>query len=457
MAKEPAALGPVADSEASEEPGPSAGASLGVGLDLPLLTQQVTKWAGSKRWWPGETDQEASVAAWTHLEDGAAQAGQETWILVLRLQGSRQLVQVPLLLEPVGGEPSAPNPALVGMQGQTAIMDAVGSPSFWKAWAGSAQFPAGSELGPESLLVAASEADPLSVEQSNSSVLLMGGDKPMIAKVFRVLHPGAHPEAEIPAALAGWGSLPTLQAVFETPIPSEKEAVCGAVLTDLVPGARDGFVLLREMANKGQDGTDLATAAGVAVAEMHNLLQERLGQGPPPKTDQLITRVKLLLEGVQNELEPADVEQIQDFMAHARAVLSEDDEGIATRVHGDLHLGQMLLDSRGTWQIVDFEGEPLRPLEERRAMDSPARDVAGMLRSFDYAGQADTTGNQEWVDTAQQAFLSGYNSRRQLSETDILRLRTYLLEKALYELQYESKFRPSWKRIPLSAIRALTR
>ncbi len=428
-------------------------AQLGETLDLPLLARQVTEWAKSKRWWPGEPGQGAAVAAWEPLD---AVADRQACILVLRLDGTSQLVQVPLMLERAPAADGLSEQTLVGMQGQIAITDAVGEPVFWQAWAKDALFPPGSELEAESLAAVASEAKPLGVEQSNSSVLLSGGEKPMIAKVFRVLHAGAHPEAELPATLAGWGSLPTLQAVFETSIPSEKKPVCGAVLTDLVPGARDGFVLLREMANEDQECTDLATAAGIAVAEMHNLLQERLGYEPAPQASALVARVGSLLGEVRGELEPSDVERVQDFMDHAKTVLGQDTKGVATRVHGDLHLGQMLLDSSDKWQVVDFEGEPLRPLEERIAMDSPARDVAGMLRSFDYAGQADAA-NQAWVDVAQQAFLKGYNSRRQLSEADVLRLRTYQLEKALYELQYESKFRPDWKRIPLSAIRALTR
>jgi maltokinase len=142
-------------------------------------------------------------------------------------------------------------------------------------------------------------------------------------------------------------------------------------------------------------------------------------------------------------------------------------------VHADFHLGQTLRTVRG-WKIVDFEGEPARPLADRVKRDSAWRDVAGMLRSFDYAAHAveadvEADGAQiayramEWVERNRSAFLAGYieGSDRtegdELSEDQLVLLRAYEVDKAVYEVVYEARNRPDWITIPLSAIERLTR
>ena len=148
-----------------------------------------------------------------------------------------------------------------------------------------------------------------------------------------------------------------------------------------------------------------------------------------------------------------------------------DAKGEAQRVHGDLHLGQTLRTSKG-WKLVDFEGEPAKPLAERRLPDSAWRDVAGMLRSFDYAAQsvvkdlhaADAPGSQityrarEWLERNRAAFLEGYVERRiegggePLSPAEEAMIDAYEADKAVYEVIYEARNRPSWVDIPLQAI-----
>ncbi|MBN8883899.1 MAG: hypothetical protein J0H73_16515, partial [Salana multivorans] len=139
--------------------------------------------------------------------------------------------------------------------------------------------------------------------------------------------------------------------------------------------------------------------------------------------------------------------------------------------HGDYHLGQVLRSASGTWAVIDFEGEPLRPLSERVLPDLPLRDVAGMLRSFDYAGGsarvdgADPEAVRTWVAEAQEAFLAGYAEGLRTDPGagagDVADhdaddggelLRALLLDKALYEAVYESRNRPDWLSIPLTAI-----
>ena len=135
------------------------------------------------------------------------------------------------------------------------------------------------------------------------------------------------------------------------------------------------------------------------------------------------------------------------------------------RIHGDLHLGQTLRTVRG-WKIVDFEGEPAKPLAERALPDSPWRDVAGMLRSFDYAPRVvertwgedldDATEQRayragEWSDRNRDAFLTAY-AGRDLSADERTLLEAYVADKAVYETVYETRNRPAWVGIPLAAV-----
>ena len=144
-------------------------------------------------------------------------------------------------------------------------------------------------------------------------------------------------------------------------------------------------------------------------------------------------------------------------------------------MHGDFHLGQTLRTVKG-WKIVDFEGEPAKPLSERVRPDLVWRDVAGMLRSFDYAAHAVEADVQvdadersqiafratEWADRNTMAFLRGYTdssgrtSDGTLSPEQDLILRAYIADKAVYEAVYEARNRPTWLPIPLGAIRRIT-
>jgi trehalose synthase-fused probable maltokinase len=144
---------------------------------------------------------------------------------------------------------------------------------------------------------------------------------------------------------------------------------------------------------------------------------------------------------------------------------------VKTRHHGDYHLGQVL--NTGTdWMIIDFEGEPMRSLEERRAKRSPLRDVAGMLRSFHYAAHASRDGDgaealeraEAWANAAREAFLERYLATAGgapflpgvAADRDVL-LDAFIVEKALYEIDYELNNRPAWLPIPLRGFLAVMR
>jgi predicted trehalose synthase len=130
------------------------------------------------------------------------------------------------------------------------------------------------------------------------------------------------------------------------------------------------------------------------------------------------------------------------------------------RIHGDLHLGQVLLAPDRGWVLIDFEGEPLRPMDERSRPDSTLRDIAGMLRSFDYVAgslaHTDGTDARDWASEARRSYVDGYIAS---SGFDVRAHRTLLdafeLDKAVYEAVYESRSRPTWVGIPLAAVERL--
>jgi maltose alpha-D-glucosyltransferase/alpha-amylase len=231
---------------------------------------------------------------------------------------------------------------------------------------------------------------------------------------------------------------------------------------------------------------DGAQQLGRRTAELHVALSSDTTTpafAPEPFTSEDVARIAANAIGQLHAVRAAMDGRLADRLERALHRLRDGDNGhglrpgaARTRIHGDLHLGQVLW-SEGDFYLIDFEGEPARPLEERRRKDSPLKDVAGMLRSFSYAAYAalfsHTGGRAEDVDRLEPwarawqtwvgaAFLKGYTAAAgvlPLMPADHVQraslLNLFLIDKALYELQYEMNNRPDWVRIPLRGLMEL--
>jgi maltose alpha-D-glucosyltransferase/alpha-amylase len=352
--------------------------------------------------------------------------------------------------------------------------------------------PAGTATGhwlPSATPLGDDAARALSVEQSNSSVIVGGTH---VLKLFRRLQEGAHPELEIGRHLAAQADadarLPVarLDGWYDLTSPDGTTAL--GVVQALVPGALDGWGLVLSALAGDPDGL-LARLhdLGDALARLHDALARPAADGgdggndaEAPEAFGAVPFGRHRIEAVVGSLaESADrtlahtadlptlVGRAGDVGRLARSLADAvgPDGGAAIRHHGDLHLGQTVV-GRDGWVFLDFEGEPARPLAERRQRHSPLRDVAGMLRSFAYAiATHERSGGRHlgagWEPAARAAFLDGYlaavdpallppsaaTTRRLL---DLLEL-----EKVVYEIGYELAHRPDWVALPADGLRRL--
>ena len=320
--------------------------------------------------------------------------------------------------------------------------------------------------------------DIVTTEQSNTS--LVYGDA-AILKVFRRLEPGINPDVEIHHALAGTGNphiAPLLGSVevhlaADADDPqSEQSTATAAMVQTFLPGATDGWSLattsVRDLYAEAdlhaeEVGGDFASEShrlGAATASVHADLA-RVLPTEPAGSDWLPG----LIEELHNRLDKAMdlVSQLQPHADAIRATYAQLDSiqapVVLQRVHGDLHLGQVLRTVTG-WTILDFEGEPARPIAVRRQLDTPLRDVAAMLRSFDYAAQHLLVGEAahlqlsyratEWSARNRDAYCAGYAEAGGVDPAEFgVLLAALEADKALYETVYEARNRPHWLGIPL--------
>ncbi|WP_149550307.1 maltokinase N-terminal cap-like domain-containing protein [Streptomyces marokkonensis] len=290
----------------------------------------------------------------------------------------------------------------------------------------------------------------MTAEQSNSS--LVYGDE-YILKLFRRIQPGVNPDLEVPGALARQGChrVPAPVAWLRTTHPFK--ATLG-VLQPYLRNASDGWTLALDALASGDDFTAQAHALGRATADVHLALASAFPIGAPGENGRTAAAMTERLTAAAHAV-PA----LQPFVPGLRtafAALATCDAGPpAQRVHGDLHLGQVLRAGR-EWFVIDFEGEPSRPLSERRSAHSPVRDIAGMLRSFDYAARQRRPWRPEWARRCREAYCAGYAARAGWDPRKKHGLlRAYETDRAVYEVLYEARHRPDWLPVPMAAIERL--
>jgi maltokinase len=451
-----------------------------------LILDHLTDWLPRQRWFAAKGRQISSVAVTQSVSLLSGDPSAELLVLAVDFAdgGATELYQLLLgrrAVLPAGLEHVSIG-EVGGVHAYDGIWDAELTAVLLRALAG------GETIGwlrftpePGAEIPAEGSARVMGVEQSNSSVVFA---EELMLKLFRRVAPGVNPDLELHRALRSVDSkeVAGLRAAIEGTLDGEP-AVFG-LLQDYAANSAEGWSmalisvrdLLAEADLRADEvGGDFAGEAhrlGETVAVMHAELATALG------TDTLSPEV--LAQGMRERLDQAllVVPQLAELAAPLRAafdaVAGLDAPLVTQRIHGDLHLGQTLRTPQG-WLLIDFEGEPARPLAERRRPEPRLRDVAGMLRSFDYAayhqladwGDWSGTGSVEpdsqlawhaveWAGRNRDAFCEGYADRADADpRASRVLLEALELDKAVYETVYETRNRPSWVQVPLGSLRRL--
>jgi maltokinase len=463
----------------------SPGATRASGLD----PDAVAEWLARQRWYATKSRQIATL----DFEQAIALESGSPLVLVLAqagfATGTHELYQLPLSFVAPNelGEREA-----IQRTPDWAVLDAVADPELGRELLraiddervvqtdeGCARFYRVGSGGP---LRHDAAVRPMGVEQSNSSIVF--ADETVL-KVFRRLEPGINPELEMLRFLTEheFESIAPLQGYYEY----EGRALTATlgVAQQFMSGAIGGWELALD-----RIGTDPAAflisigALGEVTAALHNALasdsDDPAFAPEEPSQEALALLVATLDEDIDRVfLRLPDDERVAPLAGRGQDVREQISNraqlgigGRMIRTHGDLHLGQTLhLDGAPTpashrWLIIDFEGEPARPLFERRQKNSALRDVAGMLRSFAYAASASAIQRSlpapgDFERRAREAFLASYLAKIDSAllpagDAAILNLLSiFELEKAIYELQYELDNRPDWLPIPVAGITRL--
>lgn len=463
----------------------------------PSKVDLVAAWMGGQRWYAakGTTPALSRLTAW-RLGDPVGQVGIETLILLDTAGPEPVVYQVPLTYRdaPVEGLEhalvgtmehgvlgtrwvyDAPHDPVYAAQVLALLQGRVQAESSARSDAVDDRFvgePAATWQGE----VTVTTAKVLAGEQSNTSVILETIDRPVIVKIFRTLAHGENPDVVLQTALrsAGCERVPDVVGAVRGAWPTvSPDGVDDpgtipeahghlAFAQEFLPGVEDAWRVALGSVESGDDFTRPARDLGAATAEVHGALADALGTTPmTPEEGQRV------VAGMRARLDAA-MAAAPDLAEHRSATLSlieaalDGDWPARQRIHGDYHLGQVLHSPERGWILLDFEGEPLRPLAERVEPDHWLRDVAGMLRSFDYAGgswEQDNPGSaRTWVEQTREAFLDGYaagaghDPRREHPAL----LAAFEADKAMYEVVYEARHRPGWIGIPVDAVERLVR
>ncbi|MGH9000298.1 MAG: maltokinase N-terminal cap-like domain-containing protein [Acidimicrobiia bacterium] len=320
-----------------------------------------------------------------------------------------------------------------------------------------------SVVGPEH---PAERVRPMGVEQSNTSLVY---DEQMILKVFRRLQSGPNPEVAVTEALAAGGFTHVAEPLAAWRHGHHDLGLLQRFLAGAIEGWAMALTSLRDLyadptdpAEAGGDFGSESQRLGEVTADLHAALADAFGCGP----GDVDAWAELMETQIHRVLSGGLADAALDLVARLRKV---SEVVPAIRIHGDYHLGQVLRTDAG-WYVLDFEGEPARPMSERQRPSSPLRDVAGMLRSFHYAPavamltqEDDMTGlARAWELRNRDRFCHGYF--RRAADGPILPadpaarstvLAAFELDKAVYEVAYERAHRPDWAYIPEEAVRRL--
>lgn len=310
-------------------------------------------------------------------------------------------------------------------------------------------------------------------DQSNTAVVL---GEAGVFKLYRRVEVGPHPEIELGRFLTARGFRFAPPLLAELSVETGEGPAAAGVVHAFLPGRVDGWTYALGRADVRAEARTLGAATRAlhetlaAADEESGLAARAVAAGDRERWVQALrTTAKVALgrlAGCHPDLPPRAQALADLVAAHSEALLADAEErlraaaGVQIRIHGDYHLGQVLFDmSSGTWSILDFEGEPTRPLAERCLRQLPLRDVAGMLRSFAYAGMVGG-GGPAWERATADAFLAGYDGAA-LPGSPLVParasplLRACVLERTFHELAYELDYRPQHAWIPLQSLVAL--
>lgn len=410
----------------------------------------LAEWVARQRWYPGKPNRpELSVVKIIDLPSSEPDVECASVLVAEAIGcGQRRLYQVPLVRRSAAGAASA---NVVQSDGDLVLVDAIHDPSF----AASALAASGVQLDAEEL----HESRPLAVEQSNSSLVVRRTTgSPLMLKVFRVIQPGANPDAELLSALSGTTPrlVPRFDGRFRAAWTKNGTQEQGDLM--LVEEFADGAADAWSCAMTDPDFTTEIAELGLATRRLHEALGERLGTGVADRASRARLATALEERLVAAVVAVPTLAASADRIRHRYATALDGELPPLQRIHGDLHLGQVLREpvddgSGGRWLFIDFEGEPLRPLAERSLPDLALRDVAGMLRSLDYV-RVSAARPLQWFELATREFLSGYFDGAAPSAVTPM-LDALVIDKAVYEARYEAGNRPDWLEIPMDAIQRL--
>lgn len=420
---------------------------------LPLLTD----WMPRQRWFAA-TGGASRLRLLAEIPmDGAAPHAEVSVLLIADDATDRPVVyQVPVV---VRRDPSpALRAAVIGTtsDGMT-LLDGPHDPAFTRALM--RQIAPGVEA----------TAEVLRGEQSNTSIIFRPTEgRPVICKVFRQVEEGTNPDIELQTVLTDAGSSHVPAVIGAVTGSWTDPLVCAHIASgslafaqEFFPSVSDAWRVALGAAADDADFTAAAADLGRTTADIHRdlarLLPTRPATGAARETVAAAWRRRL-------DIALVEVPALRPHEAAIRARYA-DAMGVGwpdlQRIHGDYHLGQVLQVPGRGWVLLDFEGEPMRPIGERREPDLALRDIAGMLRSFDYvAGSvlqerpSSVSAVLAWAEAARTAFLAGYAVAMPGTAGGPL-LAALELEKAVYEAIYEARHRPGWLSIPLAAVERL--